>query len=138
MQMDVTGGWEPPTAVQGNTTALANATSVAARRRLHREHRRRLDDESSQSEECFSISTEPSEDANATQANATAESEVARDGTTSYLASLGTSAERFFMNNLITMALAFLGLVLLHLLVLWLLKRYAATPSVPSALPAKR
>ena len=44
-------------------------------------------------------------------------------GTTSYLASLNTSAERFFLDNLLALSLAMGGVLLLHLLVIHLLKR---------------
>ena len=49
--------------------------------------------------------------------------EISRDGTSAYLASLHTSAERFFLNNLLVLGGAMLLVVALHLAAIRALRR---------------
>ena len=88
LQLDLLGRWEPPVPAHN---ATANATSSTGRRR------RRLEDEMARSEECGS--SEGGGYAATAAGNAT--KEMGRDGTSAYLGSLQTSAERFFLNNLV-------------------------------------
>ena len=90
-------------------------------RRARRRARRRMSEESAGSEECLEISF-GSDDAAANGTNSSA-ADTTRDGTMSYLASIKTSAERFFLNNILALCGLMFALVLLHLLALWALKK---------------
>ena len=92
LQLDLLGRWDPvgaPLPPPHNATANASATG---------RRRRRLADESARSEECASSSEAGGNTATAAR-NAT--KEIGRDGTSAYLGGLHTSAERFFLNNMV-------------------------------------
>ena len=91
-------------------------------RRVTGERRRRLADENPRSEEC--AAPEGGGDPATTNGSAiNATREIVRDGTSAYLASLHTSAERFFLNNLLVLGGAMLLVVALHLAAIWALRR---------------
>ena len=123
LQLDVFGKWEPADELDASVGVVGtNETRRAMRRARRRARRRRMSEESAGSEECIELSLGGDDDAAANLTNSS-DAETTRDGTTSYLASLGTSAERFFLNNLVALSALMVALVLLHLLVLWLLKK---------------
>ena len=97
LQINLMGSWEPR-APPPNTTAGAAADTGAS---SEGGRRRRLADEHARSEECAAL--QGGGDAASTNGSAiNATRELARDGTSAYLASLHTSAERFFLNNLVS------------------------------------
>ena len=85
LQLEILGRWEP--AVPSHN-ATANATTSTGRR---------PEDERARSEECGTSEG----GGNAATAARNATKEIGRDGTSAYLGSLHTSAERFFLNNLV-------------------------------------
>ena len=90
LQLDILGQWDPPLPSSRNSTT--NATTTTGRRR-----RLEDEDENDRSEKC--LASEGGGEAATAAGNAT--KEISLDGTSAYLSSLHTSAERFFLNNLV-------------------------------------